>query len=500
MAGSSSLLERLAVPNKEYSAADNQGGGDAYDDASFSVEVRRDRLAVLLTCRVPAGDLGDLEWHIRRELVKLGVVNCWKEEDLGAWLRSQVQDNPQLEKVVLVEGTRPVQPVDGRIEWAKDYFSKGFLVDAQTGAIDYRKHVAQRSVKKGELLARIIPPKPGVDGRDVFGRRISTRRPGLPRIRAQRNIRVDEEEDAYYADAEGRIHWVRKNLATDNAGGFLSVDVVFVIPGSVNLETGDITHPGAVVVEHDVEEGATVEAGGDLEIKGVVEPSHLKVGGNLSVRGGIAGSADYKMVIDGTIRAKFILDACIDAAGDIIVESEIRHAHIRTRGAVTMPNGRIIGGSVLALGGITVEEAGSYNVPTELITCEDYRLNDELAEKHREQEELEEALERIQLTLKPLIPRLKLLSPEKKKALAGLLEKAKELEVGIQGLGEEMEALKSLSRTRSKKEIRMSKCVYPETTLGIQGERFIVRHEFPGPAVAILSEGLVKLQQFAGRP
>ncbi len=493
-------------PQKQHSRTDSQAAGAkagkkgsaSQMKEEFSVRVTPDRLAVLLTCTVPQGDLEKLQWEIQQELASLGVEGEWEYENLAEWLREMAKKNPRLVNVVLCKGTPPVPSVDGKIEWGGDFFRTGFVADEATGAIDYRQYAAQRTVYADQLLARIIPPREGKDGKDVSGKRIPVGKPKRPRILVGRNVRVDEAEDSYYATASGRIHWEPKDRRRYDAGGRLSVDEVYTIHGSVNLETGNISHPGAVVIEKDVEEGATIEAEGDIEVKGLVEPANIKTSGNLTVRGGITGSSDRRIIVGGSVQAKFILDADIEAGEEIAVEREIRHSSLKTRGSVTMPRGRVIGGTIMALTGITVGDAGSYSVSTVLIAGEDYRLERDLEAKEKEIEALEKAQKKIQTTVEPLVPQAKALSAEKRQVVTELLHKAQEIEDSIARLRNEMaEEMKATSEERANQRIHVRNRVYPETTIVIGKEALKVQHEFPGPAVAWVSKGRVELRPSA---
>ena len=454
------------------------------------------RLAVLLTCAVPESD-EDLDVFvrgIRQKLVDLGVRGAWDRAELVAWLRDKARNGPQLDKEVLIEGKPGTPPIDGAIEWAQDFFSSGFVVDDATGAIDYRQHAAQRSVAEGQLLARIKPATPGIDGEDVFGNPLPVRNPKTPNVTARRNVRVGEEGASYYATVAGRLSWEPKDPNDDTMGGVLSVDEVYTVAGSVNLETGNISHPGAVVVERDVEEGTRVEAEGDIEVRGVVERAFIKTRGDLTVLGGITGCGRETIEIGGSVHARFILEADIEAGGDIVVEREVRHATLKTCGAVSMPQGHVVGGTVTALKGITVGYAGSDAVvPTVLVTGVDYRLERSLEAKQEEITRLEGERQKIQLVVKPFVPRIRSLSAQKRQVLAKLLREIKATEEAIGNLQGEMEEMRAATREEAEPSIRIQNHVYPETTFYIGKEPLKMAEAFPGPAVVRLTEGRVVL-------
>ena len=91
----------------------------------------------------------------------------------------------------------------------------------------------------------------------------------------------------------------------------------------------------------------------------MAETCDIRCGGSLTVAGGILGSPDHPIHVEGNIQAKYISEALILAQGDVTVLNEIAHSDIRTRGKVQVESGRIAGGTTIALQGIRIAEAGA---------------------------------------------------------------------------------------------------------------------------------------------
>ena len=133
-------------------------------------------------------------------------------------------------------------------------------------------------------------------------------------------------------------------------------------------------------VEGDIEQGATIDVQGDIVVHGMIEPCTITVGGNLQVAGGIVGHEDCRIALGGSLQARYVRDAVIDAIGDVTVAGEISHTLLRTLGRVAVPAGRIAGGSTIARGGITVGQAGAAGATgTELVAGFDYLLEPRVA-------------------------------------------------------------------------------------------------------------------------
>jgi len=442
-------------------------------------------MAVILDCREGEEGLEALVKRIQSELAALGIAGTCDTAWMVEWLRREAERRYPIVDGVLMEGLPPIEPVDGRIEWSGNFFEAGFIVDDKTGAIDYRRHAAQRSVSAGQLLATVIPPVPGRDGRDVFGKRLTVRKPRPLRIRAGENVRWDEAGVKLYACTDGRIRWDQE---------VLSVDRVYRIEGSVGLASGNISHPGAVEVEEDVQEGAEIRAEGDVEVKQFVEAVDLKAGGDLTVRGGMMGGGNRRIRVGGGVHARFIMEADIEAGEDIIVEREISHCILKTRGAVRMPHGRLMGGEVIALGGIVIGQAGSVAaVPTVLVAGDDYQLLRDLPAQEKELERLEDMLSKTQASVQPFIDRITSLPESRQDAVVKLLRKANELRAQIDQIQEAIDAAKERSEKRRNLVVEIRQKVYPETFICMCGERFHVTQEIEGPLRAIVSKGKIEL-------
>lgn len=450
--------------------------------AGFDLRVTDDRMSVLLDCTVQNGNMEPLLTSVKTELMRLKIHGAPSRKQLKEQVRDAAEEKgSRLEGFVLLEGTRPVPPENGTIEWARDFFSVEFALDEKTGTVDYRRRVVDLTVKEGELLARVIRPRPGQDGQDVFGKPIRVDKGKPASIRKGPNVRVEEQDGVtcYYATANGRFHWALNTLA---------VDKVYTVRGSVGLATGHINHPGALEIAKDVEEGSEIEAGGDIEIGGVVEPSNIVAGGNLVVRCGITGDEGKIVKVKGSIHSKFILGANIEAGGDIVVEKEIVNSNLKTQGVVKIPSGRLVGGETTALGGIEVGRAGSDALSrTVLVAGVDYVLERELPGKKQQVVMLEKQAKKIHKLVDPMMANQKSLTAKQRETATELLAKAAEMEMSIDERNTEIERLKDDARERATMRILIKDKVYPETMLRIGEAEMHVKQESSGPLQAVVA-------------
>ena len=461
------------------------GAGEDKEGDPFRLHVSKDRMRVHFDCDTLGRDLEALAEAVLARLLLFGVRKPPAMDALRAWLREQSTASSQIVDAIIMEGVYPLPPVDGHIEWGGDFFNPGFLVDEATGRINFRKRAAERNVKSGQLLATIIEPVPGKNGFDVTGEVIRVRKPRTSRIRVGANVRADAATASYYATRDGRIRWDNESL---------SVDELYEVRGDVGLETGDISHEGAVIVHGDVLEGARLEAIGDVEILGTIDGGHVQTGGMLHVHGGITGRHGTRVVAAGGVRARYILDADVQSNGDIVVEKEVMHSHIATRGVFCVPQGRVVGGHAIALGGIDVGQAGSLaSVPTELAAGQDYGIEGRIAILKNELQLREANVEKVRRTIGAVRGKIAALPENSKVAIRELLARLPGMVAAVDSIREQLDAVRAQSRANARNIILIRRQLFPETRLVMRRETYHVREEFSGPVRPVYIGGRLRL-------
>jgi hypothetical protein len=336
-------------------------------------------------------------------------------------------------------------------------------------------------VTVGQLLATVIPPTPGVNGRDVFGRMVPARKGSMPSIRCGQNVEEQPEEKKFYAGINGRIRW---------SSNILAVDEVFVIEGNVDLRVGNISHLGAVVVEGDIEPDMIVKAKGDIEVHGIIDGADVITGGNLLVHGGITGKEGRKLVVAGRVHARFILDAELEVGRDIVVEREVLQSVVKTRGALAMQYGRLVGGTVTALSGVLVGQTSSEaHVRTLVNAGIDFRLQEKIERIYRQVDDLEDRRSRIRETLEPVLKGKRAVNEQMKAAIGQLVKEDREIEKQQTDLRIRIERMKIQSKAMAQGRVEVFKVMHPETWLNIQGEQLHITDRMRGPLYATVLRG-----------
>jgi len=355
------------------------------------VEVRlsSDKLQLLVTVDDPHGNLVMAASRVAVELPALELVDEPDHGALQALLQESCEPGESLEDYPLLEGTAPVPPVHGSIEWARDFFAAGFEVDEEHDTVDYWQRAENRALTEGEPIAVLVKPREGKPGMSLLGNEIPVEKPKPAKMRAGKGVRVEETEEqtAFFAAVAGRL---------SNKDGNIGVENVYAINGDVNLTTGNIQHTGTVTISGDVQEGATIEVDGDLFIKGLVEACTIVCGGDLVVSGGIVGDGEHAIEVGGSVQARYLNDVTLRCGGDVTVTSQIDHCHIKSCGKIDSARGRIAGGSVQVYQGGRIGHAGAPGATgTEITIGANWKHEQEAEERHTRQVKLQDARDKL---------------------------------------------------------------------------------------------------------
>jgi len=176
------------------------------------------------------------------------------------------------------------------------------------------------------------------------------------------------------------------------------------------------------------------------------------------------------------------------------VEREVNLCTIRTRGAVILVQGRIIGGEIRALGGIDCEQIGSdAYLRTVLVAGEDYTLRDKVTPIETDLQRLRESLSKIAEKLVPLKSRIKNLPPKLRELVTVLLDEGNKLREEIERRERELESVYNESRSRAKKEIVIRKRILPDVLFQVPPLSLLVKEEVEGPLKVAFHEGELHL-------
>lgn len=197
-------------------------------------------------------------------------------------IQQAIADQSEDVRVVAASGLLPRPGVDAEIVYK-------FPLDDQMHlqVNPYSERIIP-SVAIGEILATKKPAVAGVEGIDVTGQPVAPRPPQDEPIRIKKGVKLINDGLTAVAMVAGRPVLEGQRRKT------LSVLPVYMVNGDVNMETGNITFKGDIVVTGSVLDGFKVEAGGNIEVFGDVHWAELFTNGNIII---------HKMAVTSNIQA-----------------------------------------------------------------------------------------------------------------------------------------------------------------------------------------------------
>ncbi len=278
-----------------------------------------------------------------------GIVSGIKESDI----RELIQNKKYNYKYIIATGQPSTNGEDAKIIFNFDPKGLNKLRPRQNddGTVDFKNLEGMKNVKKGELLATKIPATQGVDGYNILGKVLKGRKGKDARLPRGKNTITSEDGLKLFASEEGRL------LYED---GKVSVSTTMLVRGDVDSSIGNIDFLGNVVITGIVHSGFRVQAKGSVEVRGPVEGATIIAGGDIILSYGVQGNEESKLDAGGSIIAKFIQNATVNAVKDIVTEG-ILHSSVSAGGVINVTSGKgsIIGGNVSATNVISAKNIGS---------------------------------------------------------------------------------------------------------------------------------------------
>ncbi|MBJ6363404.1 DUF342 domain-containing protein [Paenibacillus sp. GCM10012307] len=282
--------------------------------------------------------------------------------------------------VIIAEGKRSVEGKSGRVEYIynMDEHNK-MLVETEDGKVNYKEINQLRNVKRGQLIARKIPPGPSEPGVKVNGEPIPAADGKEARFKIGKNVVIGPDEVSLYAAIDG--------ILTKTERDKINVFPVYEVNGDVDYRTGNIDFVGTVVIRGNVLTGFRVRASGDIRIVGGIEGADVETEGSIEITGGILAGGKGVVKAGKTVKSSFIQEGNIVAGEDVIVAQSIMHSNVRAGRNVQCvgAKGLIVGGTIQAGEKISARLIGnSTSTATELAVGVKPELRQKLAELRNE--------------------------------------------------------------------------------------------------------------------
>ncbi|OBZ18358.1 polymerase [Bacillus sp. FJAT-27264] len=245
-------------------------------------------------------------------------------------------------RVPIAIGDTAENGTDGRVVLTIDMEEDRGPAEKADGKVDYKDLVRLHNVRKGQLIAKTVPPLAGKPGKMVTGEELPFKAGREAQFKVGKNVLVSNEETSMYAAIDG--------LVTITDKGKINVFPVYEVNGDVDYSTGNIDFVGTVVIRGNVLTGFSVKSEGDIRVVGGVEGAELVAGGSIEITGGIIGYHKGHVSAGKNVKVSFIQDGNVNAGEDVIVSQSIMHSDIRAGHDVVCngTKGLIVGGTIQA--------------------------------------------------------------------------------------------------------------------------------------------------------
>ncbi|MBN2036976.1 MAG: DUF342 domain-containing protein [Chitinispirillaceae bacterium] len=254
------------------------------------------------------------------------------------------------QKQEVARGMPPEPGIAGRIEMNVDIASVGKPKKLPDGRVDYHDISYIINVRKGDVLARRIPPVPGKEGLTVLGKPIAPPLPSDARLPKGAGTRImPSDPDVLIAEIDGGV-----GVEPD---GSIEVRKEKRIPGDIDYQTGDVRFAGDLTIQGTVRAGFSVDTKGSLLVHGSVEDASIRCGGNLVVKRGAVGSGSGTLESKGAVRVRHLENLRVIAGTDVVILEDAVNAMVACEGIVYAKS--IRGGVVAGACGVMADEIGS---------------------------------------------------------------------------------------------------------------------------------------------
>ncbi|MCF6464710.1 DUF342 domain-containing protein [Clostridium sp. Cult2] len=412
-----------------------------------------------------------------------GILKVGLNEDK---LRLALSNRKYNTKVCIAEGIMPINGKDGYIKYHFNLEKKLVPKILNDGTVNYRELDIINNVRKGDVLAELVPPKKGKPGFKVTGQTIPYKKGKSPVLRYGKNVRLLDTKVALVAEKDGLVELKdRKVIVSD----------VFQV-NDVDSKVGNIYFNGTVLVDGNALNGFKIKADGDVRIKGVIEGAYVENSGDVVVRQGVQGYNRLTIKSKGHITTRFIENAIVNSERTITAEA-IMHSHVYSRDDIILigKRGLIVGGVCRAGNEIHAKTIGS-SMATKTIL--EVGINPETKEKNENLKkciaELEDNLDKVikSLNLLDRLKKVNRLDENKAQMYIKLLRTKNSLLAELTKFKEEYKVTKDEIDNLSKGRIKVSDIIYPGVKIVIGNSTFTVRDEMRG-CTLFRDEGEIKV-------
>ncbi|MCH8147840.1 MAG: DUF342 domain-containing protein [Planctomycetes bacterium] len=435
----------------------------------IAVAISDDRLSATISvppgdsspCPTPADVLGALE---RANVTVTDAVRERVDEFVRLCADDSGDNSDDDQKFVVAKGRAPCEGKDEELVWDEAFQKKSVDWQDDVPANHYTFNSIV-TLAKDQVIGTLRPPCPPRDGVDVTGELIKAKGSPQP-LELETSIRRSTQDTSQIiSNVPGRF--VQNGLV-------LRIEEELVIPGNIDFQTGNVNSTIHLRVAGAIQNRFDVRCEKSITVGDAIEAATVEATGDILVKGGIVGRNSGRVCAGGEIVAKFCTEADLTAAGDIRVAVELIGCRVRTNSRLIGDRLAVIGGHAYARSGGQLKSLGSDgDVPTLIFLGPSPQ---EIIEADAIEAGLKakwEIVERIRGSVAPLLSNVKRLTASQRERATELSLKAHEMEAQIEEEESRRKRLLYEADDMVKPSIEVSKAIYPRVIISI-GRRVTV--------------------------
>ena len=237
-----------------------------------------------------------------------------------------------------------------------------------------------------------------------------------------------------------------------------------------------------MVIKGSVLTDFSIKAGGNIEVHKVVEGATLEAEGDIIVKGGVLGRGKAFLKAKGDIFLKFAEQATLEAGGSVVADEAIVNCKVMAKGSVIAKGrkGSLVGGEVFASDLVDVMNLGSelgirtyVEVGIDPALKQEYaKINESLSELQRKLREVTKGVE----TLKKIEEKAGALPSEKKDLYLRMTRAMFQLKGQVDRLKRRKEEIEEImNKVKKEGKIVVRGIVYPGVRIVVRGAKYIVK-------------------------
>jgi uncharacterized protein (DUF342 family) len=356
-------LEVLSAPleiGPDLPAAPQETQAGSSTDGTVDIVIAKDGMLAHATFQPPTGNGNPLTFDAVREAIEGKEINTGIDwEAIKGCILTCNEERVMVSEAVVARGRRPVDEVPPYLILSDAFAEKPKKEEPAGARVDFRELSLFTLVKKGDVLATLMPKVDGAMGTTVRGAAVAFHKMPVPYAKPGRNTQW--EAGNVVAQCDGKFQ------ATADS---FWVDEVLDIQGDIDLRVGNIDFPGDVVITGELRDGFVVKAGKSILCMGAIGAAKVDCKGDLITKSGVLGKEKAVLRVGGAVEAKFIEGCSLDAVGPVHIQTSVMNATIHTRARLDMGDrGIIVGGVIKAANGVSAAQIGSERGPRTEIHC-----------------------------------------------------------------------------------------------------------------------------------